>query len=88
MKKERESPSRSRSPLKRAVQFAEPLEHDMDAKSSEAQAGMMRMRTARDAVPRKEGESRQAWKNRIFNYKRQEEAKHVQEEKKRPAKGK
>ena len=88
MKKVKESPRRSRSPLKRSVQFAEPLEHDMDAKSSDPQSGMMRMKTARDAVPRKEGESRQAWKNRIFNYKRLEESKHAQEEKKRPARGK
>lgn len=33
------------------------------------------MKDAREAVPRKDGESRQQWKNRIFNYKRQEEAK-------------
>ena len=80
--------SRSRSPLRRSVQFANPVDQEVPAAKAEMDSGMMRMKTARDAVPRKEGESRQAWKSRIFNYKRQEEAKHGEQEKRRPPRGK
>ena len=73
-KEERKSKSRSRSPLRRHIQFAEPVSKVVTAAEEEAVKGM-RMKDAREAVPRKEGESRQQWKNRIFNYKRQEEAK-------------
>lgn len=66
--------SRSRSPLKRQVHFADPVSKVVDQAAEDGSQGM-RMKDARDAVPRKEGESRQQWKNRIFNYKRQEEAK-------------
>ncbi len=75
LKKEvKKSQSRSRSPLKRHVQFVEPVSGQAPVTAEEAGQGM-RMRDARDAVPRKEGESRQQWKNRIFSFKRQEEAK-------------
>lgn len=36
----------------------------------------VRMKEARSKVPRKEGESRKSWKNRVFNYKRAEEERH------------
>lgn len=88
LKDTKKSVSRSRSPLRRSVQFANPVDQDMAAPKSDSQAGMMRMKDAREAAPRKEGESRQARKTRIFNYKRQEEAKHSEEEKKRPPKSK
>jgi len=73
-KEEKKSVSRSRSPLKRQVHFADPVSKVVKQPTEEENQGM-RMKDARDAVPRKEGESRQQWKNRIFNYKRQEEAK-------------
>ena len=60
--------------MKRQVHFADPVSKVVKQPTEEENQGM-RMKDARDAVPRKEGESRQQWKNRIFNYKRQEEAK-------------
>ena len=36
----------------------------------------MRMAQAREAVPQLKDESRSEWKKRVFDYKRQEEAKH------------
>jgi hypothetical protein len=41
----------------------------------------MRMKDAREAVPRKEGESRNDWKNRIFQHKRKFEEKMAQSSK-------
>ena len=73
-KEERESASRSKSPGRRHVKFAEPVNKASSTTAEDGGQGM-RMKDARDAVPRKEGESRQQWKNRIFNYKRQEESK-------------
>lgn len=73
-KEEKKSKSRSRSPLRRQVQFAEPVSRVVPDGAEGSNPGM-RMKDAREAVPRKDGESRQQWKNRIFNYKRQEEAK-------------
>ena len=73
-KEEKKSMSRSRSPLRRHVQFVEPVDQGTSATGEDMNQGM-RMKDARDAVPRREGESRQQWKNRVFNYKRQEEAK-------------
>ena len=73
-KEEKRSVSKSRSPLRRQVNFAEPVSKVISGATEDGSQGM-RMKDARDAVPRKDGESRQQWKNRIFNYKRQEEAK-------------
>ena len=73
-KEEKKSGSRSRSPLRRHVQFVEPVNRGAPTTGEDMGQGM-RMKDARDAVPRREGETRQQWKNRIFNYKRQEEAK-------------
>ena len=75
MKKETRSRSpRSKSPLRRSVRFSdkEKVIPPVPAGSGKEQLGM-RMKEARDAVPRKEGETRQSWKNRIFNYKRAQE---------------
>ena len=69
-------PKRSRSPLRRAVKFAEPLARDIPASSGDPIPGLMRMAEARDAVPRNPNESRTEWKKRIFDFKRSEEAKH------------
>ena len=67
---------RSRSPLKRSVKFETPLEKEIPAEPGGTKLGMMRTADARQAVPRKENETRAQWKNRIFNFKRSEEAKH------------
>ena len=64
---------RSRSPLKRQVRFASPLTSEVPEDAGKA--GLMRMKDAREAVPRLENESRTQWKNRIFQHKRKEEEK-------------
>ena len=66
------SPSRSRSPLERRVQF-DPNVKDMNQPPEDAQPGLMRMKEARAAVPRKDGETRSQWKTRVFQNKRKME---------------
>lgn len=55
--KKPKSPSRSRSPIERKVQF-DPYVNEVPGQKEEAQPGLMRMKEARAAVPRKEGETR------------------------------
>lgn len=50
--------------------FANPVASPADPSSH-----LLRMSDARKAVPRREGESRSQWKNRVFQYKRKEEEK-------------
>ena len=59
-----------------SVKFETPLEKEIPAEPGGTKPGMMRMADARQGVPRKENETRAQWKNRIFNFKRSEEAKH------------
>ena len=68
----KKSPSRSRSPIERRVRFAED-EKPTAPIADGTQSGLMRMKEAREAVPRLEGESRAQWKNRVFNHKRKHE---------------
>ena len=81
VKKEDSSPRkrsrspRSKSPLKRQVKFAPKSQEIPPKEVAQVGLGGMRMAEARAAVPRKSGETRSAWKSRIFDYKRQEEEK-------------
>ena len=81
IKKEEGSPRhrsrspRSKSPLKRQVRFAQKDKVIPPAEVAAVGLGGMRMAEARAAVPRKSGETRQAWKSRIFDFKRKEEEK-------------
>lgn len=51
-RKERNSPSRSRSPLNRKVKFANPLENEIRADAEDQHPHWIRMKDAREAVPR------------------------------------
>ena len=78
----KESPNRSRSPLPRKVQVQfDPKEKEIPAELGDSNPNLMRMKDAREAVPRKEGESRNDWKNRIFQHKRKFEEKMAQSSK-------
>ena len=68
----KKSPSRSRSPIERKVRFAEDEKPTAPAGDG-TQLGLMRMKEAREAVPRLDGESRAQWKNRVFQHKRKHE---------------
>lgn len=70
----RGSPKRSRSPLARRVQF-DPKDKTIPADGAEENSHLMRMKEARDAVPRRDGESRSQWKSRVFQHKREFEDK-------------
>ena len=48
----------------------------MRANEETDKTGLVRMATAREAVPRKDDESRAQWKERVFDWKRKEEEKH------------
>jgi len=68
----KKSPSRSRSPLERKVRFADD-EKDAAPAGGGSASGLMRMKEARDAVPRLDGETRSQWKSRVFQHKRKHE---------------
>jgi hypothetical protein len=70
---QRKNLSRSRSPLERRVQFSG-VDKEIPSHADSASSHLMRMKDARDAVPRKEGETRAAWKKRVFDNKRRTEA--------------
>lgn len=57
------------------MKFQNPLEKEIPRESEEEVKGLMRMKEAREAVPRKENESRSQWKSRVFQHKREEEQK-------------
>ena len=79
--RDRRSPRRSRSPIKRSVKFKAPLEKEIPGTGlAGADSGLMRMAQAREAMPRLENESRANWKKRVFDFKREEEAKHGRRE--------
>ena len=59
--------------MERRVQFSG-VEKEILPHAEAAPLHLMRMKDARDAVVRKDGESRTAWKKRVFDYKRTTEA--------------
>eukprot|EP00435_Cladocopium_sp_Y103_P060385 s256_g22.t1 len=63
---------RRRSPIPRKVQF-DPRERDIPADPGDNNPHLMRMKAAREAVPRKDGETRQQWKSRVFQFKSKHE---------------
>ena len=64
--------------MKRQVKCQDPLTSVIPEPAQDPRPGLMRMKDAREAVPRKENESRSQWKNRVFEHKRREEEKHGQ----------
>ena len=63
---------RSRSPLERKVQI-DPKAKVIPNEENRDNSGLMRMKDAREAVPRLDGERRSKWKQRIFQHKRKKE---------------